>query len=106
RRYQKPIFISVAVLIILFLTAGFIAYNKREALLKKAVAKGLAQAKSKYNLNVNIGKYGFVGLTTVYFEDIAVTPENRARFAQVKDLKVGVKIFPLLFGHVRISELA
>ncbi|RKD18240.1 penicillin-binding protein [Pelobium manganitolerans] len=106
RRYQKPILISVAVLIILFLTAGFIAYNKREALLKKAVAKGLAQAKSKYNLNVNIGKYGFVGLTTVYFEDIAVTPENRARFAQVKDLKVGVKIFPLLFGHVRISELA
>ncbi len=85
---------------------GAVAYNKRDALLKAAIAKAVSKAKTKYNLNVSIGSYGFDGFTSVYFKQVSVVPEGKDSLANIQDLKVGVKLFPLIFGHVRISELA
>ncbi|MDA9555833.1 penicillin-binding protein, partial [Pelobium sp.] len=61
--------------------------------------------KSKYNLNVKINSYGFKGLGTVYFKDISVLPEKRDSLAKIDNLEVGIKLLPLIFGHVKISEL-
>ncbi len=90
---------------LLVFTGGIIAYSKREALLKTVIEKSIARAKSKYNLNVKIGSYRFSGLSTVHFKNITVVPEQRDSLANIKDLTVGVKLFPLIFGKVKISEL-
>lgn len=103
--YKKPIITTVVALLVLIFVGGLIAYNKREGLLKSAVAKGVSKAKNKFNLNVKIGSYGFDGLTSVYFKNVSVVPENHERLAKIADLKVGVKLLPLLFGNVKISEL-
>ncbi|HET8830299.1 MAG TPA: biosynthetic peptidoglycan transglycosylase, partial [Pelobium sp.] len=105
RKYKKPILISSVVFLLIIIVGVLVAYNKRDGLLKAAVAKGIAKAKSQFNLNVRIGSYGFDGLASVYFKDVSVVPENRDSLAKIADLKVGVKLLPLLFGNVKISEL-
>lgn len=105
KKYKKPILISAVVFLLIIIVGVLLAYNKRDGLLKAAVTKGITKAKSKFNLNVRIGSYGFDGLTSVYFKDVSVVPENRDSLAKIADLKVGVKLLPLLFGNVKISEL-
>ncbi len=105
KKYKKTIIISTVAFLAILIVGASIAYSKRDGLLKAAVAKGISKAKTKYNLNVHIGSYGFDGLTSVHFKDISVIPENRDSLARITDLKVGVKLFPLLFGNVKISEL-
>ena len=104
-KYKKTFLIILISIISLFLIGGTIAYFKRDALLKKAIAKGIALAKSKYNLNVKIESYGFSGLSTVHFQNISIIPDQRESLAKIDDLTVGVKLFPLIFGKVKIAEL-
>ncbi|MBU1374124.1 MAG: transglycosylase domain-containing protein [Bacteroidetes bacterium] len=106
KKYKKPLLIVLISIISLFFIGGTIAYFKREALLKKAIAKAISLAKSKYNLNVKIANYGFSGLSTVHFQDISIIPEQSDSLAKIDDLTVGVKLFPLIFGKVKISELS
>jgi hypothetical protein len=104
KKHKKKLIIILSAVLMLFFIGGTIAYFKRDALLKTAVEKVILKAKTKYNLNVKIGSYGFSGLSTVYFNRITVVPEQRDSLANIKSLKVGVKLFPLLFGNVKISE--
>lgn len=105
KKYKKIILSSVFSLLAIMVIGVSVIYNKRDALLKAAIAKGIDKAKVKYDLNVNIGEYGFDGLTTVYFNNISVTPEKKEKLAEIGDLKVGVSLLPLLFGNIKISEL-
>jgi hypothetical protein len=105
KKHKKAILISLCSIIVILIIGFTVAYNKREGLLKAAVAKGVDKAKSKYGLKIDIGSYGFDGFTTVYFKNVTVIPENRDSLAKIADLKVGVRLFPLLFGDVKISEL-
>ncbi|MEO5910349.1 MAG: biosynthetic peptidoglycan transglycosylase [Pelobium sp.] len=105
KKYKKPFIITLISVFSLFLIGGTIAYFKRDTLLNAAISKAIAKAKSKYNLNVKIGSYGFSGLSTVEFKDITVVPEKRDSLANIKALRVGVKLFPLIFGKVKIGEL-
>ncbi len=104
-KYKKVILICVLAFLAIMIVGVSVLYNKRDGLLKAAVAKGISKAKIKYNLDVAIASYEFDGLTSVYFKDISVIPENRDSLARIGDLKVGVKLLPLLFGNVKISEL-
>ena len=106
KKYKKPLIITFSILVLIILTGGGIAFFKREALLKAIVDKAVAKSKSKYNLNVSIDNYGFSGLSTVKFENVSVVPENRDRLAFIKNFEVGVAIIPLVFGNVKIDELA
>lgn len=105
KKYKKTILITLICFLGLFLIGGTIAYFKRDALLKAAIGKAISQAKSKYNLNVKIGSYRFSGLSTVEFKDISVVPEERDSLANIQELTISVKIFPLIFGKVKIREL-
>src|SRR6476659_7159592 len=105
RKYKKSLLIVLISIISLFLIGGTVAYFKREALLKKAIAKAINLAKSKYNLNVKIASYGFSGLSTVHFQNISIIPEKRDSLARIDDVTGGVKLFPLIFGKVKIAEL-
>ncbi|RYY36093.1 MAG: hypothetical protein EOP46_07740, partial [Sphingobacteriaceae bacterium] len=47
--------IVLAVLLVVALIGGYIAYSKREALLQKAIYKAKLKARDEYNLDVKIG---------------------------------------------------
>lgn len=84
---------------------GAIAYSKREALLKKVIAKAISKADRDYGLAVKIGAAGFSGLSTVHMENISVVPANRDTLTTIDDLTIGVKLWPLIFGDVKLSQV-
>lgn len=105
KKYYKIGAWVLGVFLLLFISLGAIAYSKREALLKTMMGKAIAKAKKEYGLNVSIGKAGFSGLSTVSMENISVVPKDRDTLTSIHDLTVGIKIFPLLFGDVKLSEI-
>lgn len=105
RKYYKIALISAITLFVIILIAGSIAYAKREALLRSAIERGIKKAKRDYDLNVNIGSASFTGLRSVSFKNISIIPENRDSLANIENLKVGVKLFPLLFGDIKLGEI-
>lgn len=93
------------ILLLLLLISGLIAYSKREALLNKIIARAIQKADTDYGLKIEIGKAGFTGLSTVEMKNISVVPKDRDTLSTVADLKVGVKLFPLIFGEVKLAEV-
>lgn len=93
------------VLLVILIVLGAIAYSKREALLKQMIAKAILKADKEYGLKIKISKAGFSGLSTVQMKDISIVPKDRDTLSTIADLKVGVKLFPLLFGDVKLAEV-
>lgn len=106
RKYYKIALIILISLLAIFIVVGSIAYAKREAILRTAISKGINKAKRDYNLEVKIGSAKFTGLSSVTFNDITIVPENRDSLANIQIFKVGVKLFPLLFGDIKLSEIS
>ncbi|MES2417587.1 MAG: biosynthetic peptidoglycan transglycosylase [Bacteroidota bacterium] len=105
KKYLKVGAWVLGVLLLLLVSLGAIAYSKREALLKSIMAKAIAKADKDYGLTVKISTAGFSGLSTVNMKNISIVPKDRDTLSTVRDLTVGVKIFPLLFGNVKLSEI-
>lgn len=105
KKYYKIALITLISILAILLIAGTIAYLKREAILRSAIDRGIKKAKRDYDLNVVIGSANFSGLSTVSFTDITVVPEQRDSLANIKSFKVGVKLLPLLFGDIKLSEI-
>lgn len=101
---KKKLLVGLLSIAILFFIISIIVFIKRDTLLKSAIEKGIFKAKSNYNLNVKIGSYGFSGLGTVYFNDINVVPEDQPQLANIKNLKIGIKLWPLIFGNIRVAQ--
>ncbi|MDB5012585.1 MAG: glycosyl transferase family 51 [Daejeonella sp.] len=105
RKYIQITLITFFSLTIVLLIAGIIGYSKREALLKHTVEKAITKARNDYNLIVKIKGYRFSGLRSVDFEDISIVPVDRDSLATIQSLRVGVKLWPLIFGNVKLGEL-
>lgn len=105
KKYVKIGAWVLGVFIILFIAGGAYAYSKREALLKKMMAKAIAKADATYGLKIKIGYAGFSGLSTVNMKDISVVPKDRDTLSIINELTVGVKLFPLIFGNVKLAEI-
>lgn len=104
-KYVKIALITLTSLLVIIIIAGSIAYAKREALLRSAIQKGVAKAKRDYDLDVKIGSANFTGLSSVSFKNVTIVPEDRDSLANIQNFKVGVKLFPLLFGDIKLSEI-
>lgn len=104
-KVKKIALISVASLIVIALIAGFVGYSKRESILNAVINKAIIKAKRDYNLNLKISNPRFEGLTTVAFSEISAVPVNRDSLLSVNDLHVGIKLWPLLSGDLKISSL-
>lgn len=104
-KYIRIVGIVLISLIILLLIGGYIAYNKREAVLQKEIAKAKDKAKKDYNLNINIGSARFTGLATVSLSDITVVPDQRDSLLSIKKFDVSIKIMPLIFGNVKFADV-
>jgi len=105
RKYLKIGAWILGSFLLLAVIAGSYAYTKREALLEKVMTKAISKAQRDYGLDVKIEKYGFSGLSTVRMANISVVPKDRDTLFAVEDFTVGVKLFPLLFGNVKLSEI-
>lgn len=105
KKYIKAGAWILGILLIVIIIAGVIAYSKREALLKQIIAKAIKKADTSYGLDVRIGQAGFSGLSTVYMKDITVVPKDRDTLMTIRDLTIGVKLFPLLVGNVKLAEV-
>lgn len=105
KKYLKIGAWILGVFLIAFLAIGTYAYSKREALLKKMVAKAIAKADKDYGLEVKIGSAGFAGMSTVKMTNISVVPKDRDTLSNIGELSVGVKLFPLIFGNVKLAEV-
>jgi hypothetical protein len=95
----------LGVLLVLAIGVGSYAYSKREALLKTMVAKAIAKADKDFGLDVKISKAGFTGFSTVKMDEISVVPKDRDTLTHIAELSVGVKLWPLIFGNVKLSEV-
>lgn len=95
----------LGVFFLLLTIIGVIAYSKREALLQKLMTKAITKAHKDYGLSLKVNHAGFSGLSTVSMEGISVVPKDRDTLSTIQNLTVGIKIFPLLFGHVKLSEI-
>jgi hypothetical protein len=104
-KYIRIAGIVAAVVFVLLIIGGAIAYSKREALLEKAIVKAKSKAKKEYNLDVQIGSAKFIGLATVAFDGITIIPQNRDTLVSIKKFDVGIKILPLIFGNIKLAEL-
>ena len=105
KKYLKIGAWVLGVFLIVCISLGAVAYSKREALLKKMVAKAIAKADKDYGLEVKIGSAGFTGLSTVKMTAISVGPKERDTLSNIGELSIGVKLFPLIFGNVKLSEV-
>ncbi len=105
KKYVKISAWVLGVFLLLFLSVGVYAYSKREALLQKMMAKAIAKADKDYGLKVKISSAGFTGLSSVNMKDIYIVPKDRDTLSTIKDITIGVKLFPLIFGNIKLSEI-
>jgi hypothetical protein len=105
KKYLKIGAWAIGVFLLLFISAGAVAYSKREALLKKIMAKAISKADKDFGLEIKIGSSGFTGLSSVNMKNISIVPKDRDTLSTIRDITVGVKLFPLLFGKVKLSEI-
>jgi hypothetical protein len=105
KKYLKIGAWVLGILIVIAVITGSIAYNKREALLQKMIAKAISKANKDYDLDVKIGEAGFSGLSTVHMTNITVVPKERDTLTTISDMTIGVKLWPLIFGNVKLAEM-
>jgi hypothetical protein len=104
-KHLKIAGIIVGSVFLLFIIAGAIAYNKREALLQSGIQRAVIKAKRDYNLNLKVGSANFIGLKTIYLENVSVIPENRDSLLYVNKFTVAIKLLPLIFGDIKLAEV-
>ncbi len=95
----------LSVFLILFISLSVYAYSKREAILKKVMIKAISKADKDYGLKVKIGAAGFSGLSSVNIKNISVVPLDRDTLTTIKEITIGIKLLPLIFGNIKLSEI-
>ncbi|ULT22128.1 hypothetical protein KUH03_21775 [Sphingobacterium sp. E70] len=104
-RKWRWLYITLAVFLILVIAVGTYAYQKRDGMLMGAINKAKAKLLEKYDMDLKIQYYAFQGINAVQFKNIQLLPKNREPLAQINDLTVSVKLWPLLFGDVKLGKL-
>lgn len=101
---KKGLAIALGGLIILIGGAFAFAMSKREGYLDAAVGKAQEKLKKDYQIDFTVNSYQFDGLATVVFDGVTIVPTGRDTLATMDHLGVGIRIWPLLFGDVKIGH--
>jgi hypothetical protein len=104
KHYKIIRIVSISLLGLLFI-GSLVAFSKREALLNTAIKKAINKADKDYDLILKIESAGFVGLSTVSFKNISIVPRDKDSLARIMNFRLGVKLFPLIFGDIKLSEI-
>lgn len=94
--------VAFLVLLVIGLT---IALSVRTRMLDKVLTKVENTLHERYHTDFNVREYSFTGLTTVTFRNIEIVPQQRDTLAKIERMAVSVRLFPLLFGNVKIGNL-
>lgn len=105
QKYYKIIRISIVSLLAIIFILGGLAFAKREALLNAAIKKVISKADREFDLELKIESVKFVGLSSVQFKNITAVPRGRDSLAKIQNFKIGIKLFPLIFGDIKIAEI-
>lgn len=101
---KKWIIIVLGSLIVLIGGAFAFAMSKRDSYLSTAVEKAQVKLKKDYQIDFKVNSYRFDGLATVVFDGVSIVPTGRDTLATMDHLGVGIRIWPLLFGDVKIGR--
>ncbi|MDR2282105.1 MAG: transglycosylase domain-containing protein [Sphingobacterium sp.] len=101
---KKWLLIALGVLIVVIGGAFAFAMSKREGYLDAAVGRAQAKLKKDYQIDFKVDSYRFDGLATVVFDGVTVVPTGRDTLAAMDHLGVSIRIWPLLFGDVKIGR--
>ncbi len=106
-RKQKKIawIVSGALLLILLIGLG-VALSVRGKMLDRAMVKVTNVLRERYQVDFKVSDYRFTGLSTVTFHDIELLPKDRDTLARIESMAVSVRLWPLLFGDVKIGNLS
>jgi hypothetical protein len=104
-KYIRIAGIVLVTLIIILFIGGYVAYNKRGAILQRAINRAEIKAKKDYNLDLKIGSATFTGLSTVSFTNITIVPQQRDTLLTIKKFEVSVKILPVIFGNIKLAGM-
>ena len=102
-KYVRIAAIAAASLLVVLLIAGIVVFSKREAMLQTALVKAKAKLKRDHQLDLNVTNARFTGLATVSCDVITVVPEQRDSLLRMDNFEVSVKIFPLIFGKIKLA---
>lgn len=102
---QKWFIITLASLVGVLLIGFIWAMSVRGDMLNKAVIKVQKKLKDDYQLNFEVDKYEFAGLTTVEFQKVKLYPDSAEQLAAIEEFQVSVKLMPLLSGNVQLNDL-
>ncbi|PRD54267.1 transglycosylase domain-containing protein [Sphingobacterium gobiense] len=103
---QKRIALITGGTFLLLLIIGLVvALSVRTRMLDEAMVKVENTLRERYHIDFNVQAYSFTGLATVTFQDIEVIPQQRDTLAKIERMAVSVRLFPLLFGDVKIGNL-
>ncbi len=106
-KQYKWIKIAASVLAILLLAGGtglYIVYSKRNAILTKLVVKAREKARQSYDIDLKLSNPHFEGLRTVAFTDVSAVPYGKDSLMHITNMKVSVKLLPLLVGDIKVAE--
>ena len=106
KNYIKIALIFIIGLLAVLLIAGGIAFAKRESLLNAVLKRVINKADRDYNVELKIESATFVGFSIVQFKNISAVPRDRDSLAYIENFKVGVKLLPLIFGDIKLSEIS
>lgn len=104
-RQRKIIGIVAGVVVLLLVTVLAIALSVRGKMLTQALVKVEEKLQKDYDIDFNVRNYRFTGLATVTFDHIEVLPRNREQLAEIEKMAVSIRIWPLLFGEVKVGNL-
>lgn len=105
-KQKRIVLITGGSLLVLLLVGLGIGLSVRGKMLSRAMAKVEKTLLEKYQVDFNVADYRFTGLATVTFKDIQLLPKDRDTLAQIESMAVSVRLWPLLFGDVKIGNLA
>ncbi|MEH6304783.1 transglycosylase domain-containing protein [Olivibacter sp. CPCC 100613] len=104
-KHLKIALIVLGTIMVAFIIAVGVLYNKRESLLQKALQQVKKQAQTEYDLKVTIDKAYFSGFSTVAVEGFRILPNQREQLIDINYLDITVKLWPLLSGNIKVSAL-
>lgn len=104
KHFRLAAYVLGAVLVLLSI-AFIVMFQKRESLLKQAIAKAQANLKEEQGLLLEIEKARFSGLKTVLLSHVSIVPPQKDTLLKAEKFEVSVKLWPLIRGEVQVSDL-
>lgn len=105
-KQKKGLIIGFSVLLVTIGCVFAIGMSKREAYLEQAVQKIKRKLHEDHAVDFQVAHYKFSGLASVVFDSVTVIPESRDTLMDIGQFGVSVKIWPLLFGEIKIDDLS